>query len=189
MWCGTSPHERLDRPFAGARRRLGGEPHRQLCGARAAGAGALFQGPHEASGTFEIGDPNLRKEKAQTIELGLRRSQGSWRAEATAFYTRYNGFIYKRLTGLTCDDDFATCGSGGGTELRQVVFTQQDATFYGAELRGQVDVGEIAGGTFGVEGRMTSSAPSSPTAPMCRASRPTASVAACTGATRIGSPG
>jgi len=111
------------------------------------------KGPHEASGTFEIGDPNLRKERAQTIELGLRRSQGSWRAEATAFYTRYNGFIYKRLTGLTCDDDFATCGSGGGTELRQVVFTQQDATFYGAELRGQVDVGEIAGGTFGVEGR------------------------------------
>ncbi|MCZ8315569.1 TonB-dependent receptor [Phreatobacter sp.] len=111
------------------------------------------KGPHEASGTFEIGDPNLTKERAQTIELGLRRSQGSWRAEATAFYTRYNGFIYKRQTGLTCDDDFATCGSGGGTELRQVVFTQQDATFYGAELRGQVDVAEIAGGTFGVEGQ------------------------------------
>lgn len=111
------------------------------------------KGPHDASGTFEIGDPNLTKEKAQTIELGLRRSQGSWRAEATAFYTRYNGFIYKRLTGLTCGDDFASCGSGGGTELRQVVFTQQDATFYGAELRGQVDLGEIAGGTFGVEGQ------------------------------------
>ncbi len=111
------------------------------------------KGPHEASGTFEIGDANLRKERAQTIELGLRRAQGSWRAEATAYYSRFNGFIYKRLTGLTCGDDFASCGSGGGTELRQVVFTQQDATFYGAELRGQVDLGEIAGGTFGVEGQ------------------------------------
>lgn len=111
------------------------------------------KGPHEASGTFEIGDPNLAKERAQTIELGLRRAQGAWRVDATAFYTRYSGFIYKRLTGLTCDDDFATCGSGGGTELRQLTFSQQDATFYGTELRGQVDLGEIAGGTFGIEGR------------------------------------
>ena len=111
------------------------------------------KGPHEASGTFEIGNPNLSKERAQTIELGLRRAQGAWRFDATAYYTRYSGFIYKRLTGLTCDDDFATCGSGGGTELRQLVFSQQDATFYGVELRGQVDLGEIAGGTFGVEGQ------------------------------------
>lgn len=111
------------------------------------------KGPHEASGTFEIGDPNLSKERAQTIELGLRRAQGAWRVDATTFYTRYSGFIYKRLTGLTCDDDFATCGSGGGTELRQLTFSQQDATFYGTELRGQVDLGEIAGGTFGIEGR------------------------------------
>ena len=109
------------------------------------------KGPHEASGTFEIGNPNLAKERAQTVELGLRRAQGAWRVDATAYYTRYSGFITKRLTGLTCDDDFATCGSGGGTELRQLVFSQQDATFHGVELRGQLDIGEIAGGTFGVE--------------------------------------
>ncbi|MDP3546282.1 MAG: TonB-dependent receptor [Phreatobacter sp.] len=121
---------------------------------RAPRAQELFsKGPHEASGTFEIGDPNLTKERAQTIEVGLRRAQGSWRVDATAYYTRYSGFIYKRLTGLTCDDDFATCGSGGGTELRQLAFAQQDATFYGVELRGQVDLGEVAGGTFGVEGQ------------------------------------
>lgn len=109
------------------------------------------RGPHEASGTFEIGNPFLGKESARTVELGLRRAEGPWRLDATAYYTRFSGFIYKHLTGLTCDDDFASCGSGGGTELRQLVFAQQDATFYGAEFRTQYDIGEIAGGTFGVE--------------------------------------
>ncbi len=121
---------------------------------RAPRAQELFsKGPHEASGTFEIGNPNLTKESAQTIELGLRRAQGPWRLDATAYYTRFSGFIYKRLTGLTCDDDFASCGTGGGTELRQLAFAQQDATFYGAEFRTQHDIGEIAGGTIGVEGQ------------------------------------
>jgi iron complex outermembrane recepter protein len=119
---------------------------------RAPRAQELFsKGPHEASGTFEIGNPNLTKESAQTIEIGLRRAQGPLRLDATAYYTRFSGFIYKRLTGLTCDDDFATCGTGGGTELRQLAFAQQDATFYGAELRSQYDIGEFAGGTFGIE--------------------------------------
>ena len=121
---------------------------------RAPRAQELFsRGPHEASGTFEIGNPNLAKESAQTIEVGLRRAQGPFRLDATAYYTHFSGFIYKRLTGLTCDDDFASCGTGGGTELRQLVFAQQDATFYGAELRGQYDIGEFAGGTFGIEGQ------------------------------------
>lgn len=120
---------------------------------RAPRAQELFsKGPHEASGTFEIGNPNLTRESAQTIEIGLRRAQGPFRLDATAYYTRFSGFITKRLTGITCDDDFASCGTGG-SELRQVVFTQQDATFYGAELRAQYDIGEIAGGTIGVEGQ------------------------------------
>lgn len=111
------------------------------------------RGPHEASGTFEIGNPNLTKESATSIEIGLRRARGPLRFDATAYYARYSGFIYKQLTGLTCDDDFASCGSGGGTALRQLTFAQQNATFHGAEIRAQVDLGEIAGGTFGIEGQ------------------------------------
>lgn len=119
---------------------------------RAPRAQELFsKGPHEASGTFEIGDPNLRKEAATTIELGLRRAQGPWRFDASAYFTRFSGFIYKRLTGAHCDGDFASCGTG--TEFQQIVFSQQDATFYGVELRSQLDIGELGNGTIGVEGQ------------------------------------
>ena len=76
---------------------------------------------------------------------------GPLRFEATGYYTRYTGFIYKRLTGTLCDDDFASCGSGD--ELRQIVYSQQNATFYGAELIGQYDALPIGNGFIGVEGQ------------------------------------
>lgn len=118
---------------------------------RAPRAQELFsKGPHEASGTFEIGNANLRREAATTIEVGLRRAQGPFRFDASAYYTRYSGFIYKRLTGARCGEDFASCGAGDG-EFNQVVFSQQDATFYGAELRGQLDIGPLGSGIVGVE--------------------------------------
>ena len=57
------------------------------------------RGAHDATATFEIGDPALKKERARTIEAGLRRSVGPFRFDATGYYTRYTGFIYKRDTG------------------------------------------------------------------------------------------
>lgn len=119
---------------------------------RAPKASELFsRGAHDAPGTFEIGDPNLKKETAKTIELGLRRQSGPWRLDATLYATRYEGFIYRRLTGIRCDDDFASCGTG--TELTQVVYTQRDATFLGGELKTQYDLYQTGAHTFGVEGQ------------------------------------
>jgi iron complex outermembrane receptor protein len=119
---------------------------------RAPRAAELFsRGAHDATGTFEIGDPNLRIETARSIEFGLRRAAGSFRFDATFFHTRYDGFIFRRLTGNLCDDEFASCGTG--TELQQVVYDQRDATFRGAEIRVQQDLFELFGGSFGVEGR------------------------------------
>ena len=54
---------------------------------------------------------------------------------------------------MLCDDDFESCGTGGGTELRQVVFRQRDARFWGAELATQVDLTQIGEFTFGVDGQ------------------------------------
>ncbi len=121
---------------------------------RAPRALELFaKGPHDASGTFEIGDPALKKEAATGVEASLRKPQGSWRFDATVFHTRYHNFIFRQETGQRCDDDFASCGLGGGTELRQVIFAQRDARFWGAELATQVDLTQIGELTFGIDGQ------------------------------------
>lgn len=117
---------------------------------RAPSAAELFsKGPHEATGTFEIGNPNLAKEAATSFEIGLRRARGAFRFDASAFHTRYRGFIYKRVTGTQCGDAFDTCGVE--TELDQIVFTQQDANFTGVEVAAQLDLLPVAGGVFGVD--------------------------------------
>jgi iron complex outermembrane receptor protein len=113
----------------------------------------LSRGVHEATGTFEIGNPNLRIESAQTVEVGIRRARGRLRFEATAYYSRFNGFIFKQFTGNTCDEDFASCIPGPGGEFRQIVYAQRDATFRGGEVQAQLDLAPLGSGMFGIDGR------------------------------------
>lgn len=118
---------------------------------RAPDAAELFsKGVHEATGTFEIGNTALDVEKARTIEAGITRATGSLRLDASAFYTRYDGFIFKELTGVGCDD--AGCGPGLD-ELDQLVFGQRDATFHGVELAAQYDVARVWRGVWGIDGQ------------------------------------
>ncbi|KAB2941423.1 MAG: TonB-dependent receptor [Hyphomicrobium sp.] len=121
---------------------------------RAPDAAELFsKGMHEATGTFEIGNPFLNEEKASTIEAGLKKATGSFRFDAAAYYSRYRGFIYRQLTGVTCGTTLAECPPpvAGGEEFDQVLFQQRDATFYGAELAAQYDAGRIWDGVWGLD--------------------------------------
>ncbi len=135
---------------------------------RAPDAAELFSGGiHEATGTFEIGNPNLNKEKAISVELGWRKATGPLRFDATAFYTRFNGFIFKQLTGVECEGTLDSCGEEedhdahdddeeeghGHEELDQVLFNQRDANFFGVEIAVQYDVSTLLNGVWGIEGQ------------------------------------
>lgn len=114
----------------------------------------LSRGVHEATGTFDIGNPNLNIEVAKSVEVGLRRAKGPLRFEATAYYTKFAGFIFRNLTGETCDADFASCTPGGaGGDLNQAVHAQRDALFRGGEFQFQWDALPARGGFFGLEGQ------------------------------------
>jgi iron complex outermembrane receptor protein len=112
------------------------------------------RGAHDATGTFDIGNPDLNIEVANSVEGGLRRATGPLRFEATAYYTRFSGFIYRRLTGVMCGDTFETCGNGDpGNEGKQAVYSQKDAVFRGGEFQAQYDVAKVFRGVWGVEGQ------------------------------------
>ena len=108
------------------------------------------RGAHDATGTFDIGNPNLAIETAKSVEIGLRKATGPLRFEATAYYTRFSNFIFRRLTGVMCDGDFNSCGAPGA-ELRQAVYSQRDAIFRGGEFQSQLDVAPLHGGIWGIE--------------------------------------
>lgn len=119
---------------------------------RAPDVAELFsKGVHEATGTFEIGNPDLKIERAETIEFGLKRSRGAVRFDATAFATRFQNFIFKRFTGVSCGDTIDTCGLED--ELDQVVFSQRNATFTGVEMSAQWDAFALGRGVIGFEGQ------------------------------------
>jgi iron complex outermembrane receptor protein len=110
------------------------------------------RGAHDATATFDIGNPNLTIEIAKTVELGLRRATGPLRFEATVYYTRFDNFIYRRLTGALCGEDFNSCGNGdAGNTARQAVYSQRNATFRGGEFQSQLDVAKVYGGMWGIE--------------------------------------
>ena len=79
-------------------------------------------GPHLATGSFEIGDPDLRKETALHAELSLKKRRGDVRGGINLFATRYKNFIFQDFTGAVED---------GLDVLR---YRQADADFRGIEL-------------------------------------------------------
>lgn len=122
---------------------------------RAPAAQELFsKGAHDATGTFEIGNPDIGIEKSKSIELGFSKASGRWRFDTSAYYTKYDGFIFRDLTGETCGDTIDTCGTDSpDNEFDEVIFNQRDATFYGVELATEYDVGRVLRGIWGLSGQ------------------------------------
>ena len=78
-------------------------------------------GPHLAVQRFEIGDPDLDTEVGTTFDLSLRRGGHDFEIVTTAFYNRFDDYIYAAPTNQFEDG------------LPVVRFTQADAEFYGLE--------------------------------------------------------
>jgi len=108
--------------------------------ARAPGQTELFaRGPHDGPLTFETGDPSLKIERANSLEASLRIHQEKVTFEGSVWGAKFQNYIYGALTGRTCDDD-GVCSEGNDEELRELIYGQVDATFYGVEGKSTVTV-------------------------------------------------
>jgi iron complex outermembrane receptor protein len=85
-------------------------------------------GPHDATATFEVGDPNLSKEKSNGVDLALRKRSGQVTGSVGVFYNKFQNFIALVPTGLI--------DPGSGSPI--VNYVGVPATFKGGELQGKI---------------------------------------------------
>jgi len=104
---------------------------------RAPSATELFSnGPHLATFSFEIGDPNLGRETTLSTDLGLHRHSEHFDLDLNLFHKVVDDFIYLADTGLEED----------GFDVRQAI--QEDAEFYGLEAQATWQLHDTGFGDF-----------------------------------------
>jgi iron complex outermembrane receptor protein len=114
--------------------------------ARAPAQTELFaRGPHDGPGTFETGDPTLGEERANSLEGTLRFNRDKVSFEGSLWMAKFSNYIFGNITGRTCDAD-GNCVADDSLELKELIYTQVDATFDGAEGKASVTLGDIRKG-------------------------------------------
>ena len=81
------------------------------------------EGPHLASYTFEIGNPELEAEVGHGVDVFVRMDRPSLRGEVAGFWNRIDGYVYPRNTGAIDDE----------SQLFVYRSTNTEADFRGAE--------------------------------------------------------
>jgi iron complex outermembrane receptor protein len=115
--------------------------------ARAPAQTELFaRGPHDGPATFETGDPTLDVERANSLEGAVRVALPKSRLEGALWGAKFNNYIFGDVTGRTCDEEGA-CVAGDSEELKELVYKQSGAKFWGAEGKSTFNLAEIGGGT------------------------------------------
>jgi iron complex outermembrane receptor protein len=96
-------------------------------------------GPHGGDETFEVGDPSLRKESSNGIELSLHGTTGPVHLTGNLYYERFSNFIFQNFTGEIRDD------------LPVFQFFNGKANFYGFEVQADTKFGALGGIEWGGE--------------------------------------
>lgn len=110
---------------------------------RAPSAEELYSdGPHLATGSFEIGDPGLDVEAAWHAAATVSWSGERAEATATVYATAFRDYIYQFADGTEMD------------ELRVLRFGQADAFFRGLDLAARVEVASLGDGALALTAQL-----------------------------------
>ena len=96
-------------------------------------------GIHEATASYEVGDPNLQKEVSYNLDLGYRFNADWMTAEISLFHNWVNDYIYQRqdfrVFNEDLDDFEAFCSGPAGACLPVYQSDQANAIFRGFEAK------------------------------------------------------
>lgn len=107
---------------------------------RAPAIDELFaNGPHGGSETFEVGDPRLKKEAGNSVELSVHKTSGPFHVQGSVYYSHFSNFIYQAPT--------------GGVRDGLPIFTYREgkANYLGFELQSDAKFGKALGIEWGGE--------------------------------------
>jgi iron complex outermembrane receptor protein len=80
-------------------------------------------GPHPGNLTFEIGNPNLKSERNDGLDISLRHQASRVHGEVNFFYYHIHDFVYLAPTGNVEEG------------LIEAEYLQEDSRFMGGEAR------------------------------------------------------
>ena len=108
---------------------------------RAPSAEELFaNGPHAGTQSFEIGNPDLRKERSWGVEATFGADGDGYSASASVFRSWFDDYIFEQATGRVEDD------------LPVFQISQADARYFGIELEGSLRVARVGGFAINLDG-------------------------------------
>jgi iron complex outermembrane receptor protein len=96
-------------------------------------------GPHVATGAWEVGNPNLGKEKSLNADLGLQWKSGNHNLRLNAFQSTFSSYLALAATGAMQDD------------LPVFAYRQVRARFRGLEAGGTVRLHDSPSSTLDLE--------------------------------------
>ena len=98
-------------------------------------------GPHLATGNFEVGDSELDIETALSAEASLRYASDIYTFELSLYRIGFDGYIALVPTGAEIEIE-------PGEFLPEFAFVQRDANFTGGEISASARLGQLGGFTF-----------------------------------------
>lgn len=101
----------------------------------------LSNGPHIATQSFEVGDPNLKRESNWGAEASFKLKSDAFNLSLTGYSNWFDNFIYSAATGAEED------------ELPVFQYFQRDARVYGFEAEASARLAQIGG--FNIVGDVT----------------------------------
>lgn len=93
-------------------------------------------GPHDATGAYELGDPNLKTERSNTVELGLRWQRDRAQFSTTAYLSEYQNYIGLLGTDRCRDEDGNVLACSDADAMPEYDYSGVRARIYGLEFSG-----------------------------------------------------
>lgn len=98
------------------------------------------RGPHVGTVSFEIGNQNLKNERSNGLDFGLRHQSNRFHFEANFYYYRISDFVYLAYIDANRDGKIDI-----EDNLPVAAYSQNDASYTGAEVSFDTDVNKYLG--------------------------------------------